>query len=237
MRRTVAALLTTLLALVGVAVLPSAAQADTPGQCASGYGGPSASATCNSVSPGTIWQVQAVCFYVIDNQPITYWVSGNNVTGNGTSTAFCNPGDHVTDTIREVTVGEAGAQGRLVGYGGKCVDIAHGSTTVATPVQIYDCNGTGAQWWTLGVDHTVRGLGMCLNVVWGTAGSPNGTKVEIYDCVGSAGEQWIPQPDGSLKNVLTGKCLDDLGFNTSNRWQLGIWDCNGLANQKWVLTP
>ncbi|MGW1195271.1 RICIN domain-containing protein [Streptomyces sp. NPDC002536] len=51
-------------------------------------------------------------------------------------------------------------------------------------------------------------------------------------CPGGAG-----RADGSLKNVLTGKCLDDLGFNTDNGTQLGIWDCNGLPNQKWMLTP
>ncbi|WP_329570641.1 RICIN domain-containing protein [Kitasatospora sp. NBC_01266] len=235
MRRSVAALLTALLALLGVAVLPSAAQADSPGQCATGYGGPSASATCGSVSPGTIWQVQAVCFYVVDNEPITYWVAGNNVTGNGTSTAFCNGGDRATSTIREVTVGEAGSQGRLVGYAGKCVDIDHGSTNRGTPVQIFTCNGTSSQWWTLGVDYTVRALGMCLNVVNG--GTADGNNVEIYTCIGSPSEQWVPQPDGSLKNTGSGKCLDDLGFSTTDRTQLGIWDCNGAANQKWVLTP
>ncbi|MET9181913.1 RICIN domain-containing protein [Kitasatospora aureofaciens] len=237
LRRTLAALLTTLLTLVGVAALSSTAQAETPGACGTGRGGPMASATCNNVPPGTVWQVQVVCFYVVQSQPITYWVAGNTVVGDGTSTAVCHPGDTATDTIRPVVIGMQGKQGRLVGYGGKCVDIAHGSNNNATPVQIYDCNGTGAQWWTLGLDNTVRGLGKCLNVVWGSASSPNGTKVEIYDCVGSQGEQWIPQPDGSLKNVLTGKCLDELGFDTSNRAQLGIWDCNGLANQKWVLTP
>ncbi|MET8628899.1 RICIN domain-containing protein [Kitasatospora sp. NPDC004669] len=236
MRRTFAALLTALLALVGVAVLPSVAQADTPGNCTTGRGAGMATASCGNVPPGTVWHVETVCFYVVQNQPFTYWVAGNTVVGDGTSRSVCRPGDIATDTIRPVVIGMQGKQGRLVGYGGKCVDIAHGSTNIGTPVQIYDCNPTGAQWWTLGLDNSVRALGMCLNVVWGSPGSPNGTKVEIYDCVGSQGEQWVPQPDGSLKNVLTGKCLDELGFNTANRTQLGIWDCNGLDNQKWVLT-
>ncbi|KOV61278.1 hypothetical protein ADK64_28285 [Streptomyces sp. MMG1121] len=124
----------------------------------------------------------------------------------------------------------------MVGYGGKCVDVAHGSCTVATPVQGYDCNGTSAQWWSLGVDGTVRALGKCLNAVW--AGTTNGTKAEIYVGVaGTQSEQWIPQTDGSLKNVNSGKCLDDPGFNTAAGARLGIGVCNGATNQKWVLTP
>ncbi|MFI6686435.1 ricin-type beta-trefoil lectin domain protein [Streptomyces sp. NPDC050485] len=236
MRRTTAALLTALLAIIGAMALPATAQADAPGSCTTHYEGPVASASCTGVSPGTMWQTRAACFYLIGNQPIDYWVAGPVVTGDGTSIAFCNRGQSwATRTIRPTVVGVTGSQGRLVGYGGKCVDIRSGKTTVATPVQIYDCNGTGAQWWTLGTDHTVRALGMCLNVVWG--GHDNGTKVEIYDCQPwSQGEQWLPQADGSLKNVLTGKCLDDLGFNTNNGTQLGIWDCNGLPNQKWTLT-
>lgn len=237
MRRIAAVLSTALLALVAAIGLPATAHADSPGNCTTHHDGPAGFASCTGVSPGTMWRAEVACFYLIGDQPVDYWVTGNVVTGDGTSSALCNrPRSWATKTIRPVVTGVTGQQGRLVGYGGKCADIQHGSTNVATPVQIYDCNGTGAQWWTLGTDRTVRALGMCLNVVWGR--SENGTKVEIYDCIPSSqGEQWIPQADGSLKNVLTGKCLDDLGFNTDNGTQLGIWDCNGLPNQKWTLTP
>ncbi|MEV5505439.1 RICIN domain-containing protein [Streptomyces orinoci] len=236
MRRTAAALLTALLAVLGAIALPATARADAPGNCTTHHEGPAAFASCTEVPEGTMWQAQVACFYLIGDQPVTYWATGNVVTGNGTSSALCGyPHSWATKTIRPVVVGVAGRQGRLVGYGDKCVDVRHGRAKLANAVQIHDCNGTAAQWWTLGVDHSVRALGMCLNVVWGR--SENGTKVEIYDCVGSPGEQWIPQDDGSLKNVLTGKCLDDLGFSTDNDTQLGIWDCNGLPNQKWVLTP
>ncbi|MER6461743.1 ricin-type beta-trefoil lectin domain protein [Streptomyces sp. NPDC001288] len=241
MRRTLrlaaSALLTALLAMVAIAAMPATANAAAPGSCTTHYQGPVGSASCTGVAPATMWRAEVGCFYLVGNQPVDYLAIGNTVTGNGTSSAVCTQGQSwATKTINPVVVGVSGAQGRLVGYGGKCADVQHGSSTVATPVQIHDCNGTGAQWWTLGDDHTVRALGKCLNVVW--AGTANGTKVEIYDCLdGSQSEQWIPQADGSLKNVNSGKCLDDLGFSTTNGTQLGIWDCNGAANQKWVLTP
>ncbi|ARP69857.1 hypothetical protein LK07_08780 [Streptomyces pluripotens] len=235
MRRRTAALLTPALAFAGALALPATAHAEAPGNCVTSHNGPLALADCTGVAKGTTWQARAVCMHVISGQPLDYWRNGTLATGNGRSVVYCNRGDYATKTIRTVTLSVAGKQGRLVGYGGKCVDIQHAKASNSTAVQLYHCNGTAAQWWTLGNDHTVRGLGYCLNVEWGRRA--NGTHVEIYKCVpGATGEQWIPQPNGSLKNVLTGKCLDDLGFNTKDRTRLGIWDCNGLANQKWTLT-
>ncbi|MFJ9844182.1 hypothetical protein ACIRYZ_27735 [Kitasatospora sp. NPDC101155] len=40
-----------------------------------------ASATCNNVPAGTVWHVETVCFYVISNQPITYWVIDMDIQG------------------------------------------------------------------------------------------------------------------------------------------------------------
>ena len=198
MRRTVAALCTALLALCAALVLPAAsARAEPPGSCTTHYDGPLGSASCSGVAPGTQWRAVIGCFYLVDGQPVDFQAVGNVVTGDGTSTGVCTGASYATKHIDAVVVGIAGRQGRLVGYGGKCVDIHAGKSTNATPVQIYDCNGSGAQWWTLGTDQTVRGLGKCLNVVWGR--SENGTKVEIYDCVHSQGEQWVPQADGSSR--------------------------------------
>ncbi len=237
-RRTVSASGTALLGvLTAVVVLPGTAQAASPGSCSAQRNGPVGAVSCSGVAPSTVWRAEAGCFYVDGGTPVDYKVYGSLVTGNGTSTAVCSlPRSYVGKLLDAVVVGVSGKQGRLVGYGGKCVDVKGGKTTVATPVQIYDCNGTNAQWWTIGDDHTVRALGKCLNVVWG--GTANGTKVEIYDCIGdSQSEKWVLQNDGSLRNENSGKCLDDLGFNTANGTQLGIWDCNGAANQKWVVTP
>jgi Ricin-type beta-trefoil lectin domain-like len=35
------------------------------------------------------------------------------------------------------------------GIAGKCMDLNGGNTTDGTAVQLYACNGTGAQDWTL----------------------------------------------------------------------------------------
>jgi predicted alpha-1,6-mannanase (GH76 family) len=123
--------------------------------------------------------------------------------------------------------------GRITGYGGLCVDDASSSTADYNPVQVWTCNGTGAQNWTVGADRTLRVFGKCLDVY--AAGTANGSKVELYTCNGTAAQVWIPQPGGALLNPPSGRCLDDTGWATTPGAQLELWDCTGAANQKWAL--
>ncbi|GAA4619256.1 chitinase [Actinoallomurus liliacearum] len=123
------------------------------------------------------------------------------------------------------------ATGQITGYGGKCVDVAAANSANGTQIQLYSCNGTSAQQWTVGTDGTIRGLGKCLDVA--AANSANGTKVQLYDCNGTAAQSWTAAADGSLRAL--GKCLDATGPSSADGTPLQIWDCAGSANQKWTL--
>jgi len=140
-----------------------------------------------------------------------------------------------TGTYVWAGAGDAGAgpsrTGQITGYGGKCVDVAGASAANGTAVQLYTCNGTTAQSWTVGTDGTVRALGKCLDVTG--ASSANGTKVQLYDCNGTAAQQWAPNADGTLRSL--GKCLDATGPSSADGTRLQIWDCAASANQKWAL--
>jgi O-glycosyl hydrolase len=140
-----------------------------------------------------------------------------------------------TGTYVWAGAGDAGAgptrTGAISGYGGKCVDVAGASPANGTAVQLYTCNGSGAQSWTVGTDGTVRALGKCLDV--SAASSANGTKIQLYDCNGTAAQQWAPSADGTLRSL--GKCLDATGPSSADGTRLQIWDCTAAANQKWVL--
>ena len=74
--------------------------------------------------------------------------------------------------------------------GGKCVDVAAGSSANGTGVQLYDCNGTGAQKWR----HQSNGAllnpasGGCLDAT--VPSSANGTRLQIWDCTGGANQTW-----------------------------------------------
>jgi len=126
-----------------------------------------------------------------------------------------------------------GHTGRITGVAGKCVDIAGASSANGTAVQLYDCNGTGAQTWTVGSDGTIRALGKCLDVA--AAGTANGSLIQIYDCNGTGAQGWQGRADGTLLNPVSGKCLDAANNSSANGTRLQIWTCAASANQKWVL--
>ncbi|MEV6833810.1 ThuA domain-containing protein [Streptomyces sp. NPDC051133] len=123
--------------------------------------------------------------------------------------------------------------GPISGYGGKCVDVAGASSANGTAIQLYDCNGTGAQKWTVGSTGTLSALGKCMDVT--SAGTANGTKIQLYDCNGTASQVWQPGANGSLVNPQSGKCLDATGPSSANGTRLQIWSCGGSANQRWTL--
>ncbi|MFB7558501.1 RICIN domain-containing protein [Streptomyces brevispora] len=128
--------------------------------------------------------------------------------------------------------GAATATGQITGLAGKCVDVAGASSANGTPVQLYDCNGSSAQQWSLGSDGTVKALGKCLDVASG--GTANGTVVQLYDCNGSAAQRWSVSGARDIVNPQADKCLDVTGNSSANGTRLQIWTCTGAANQKWT---
>jgi mannan endo-1,4-beta-mannosidase len=125
------------------------------------------------------------------------------------------------------------ATGQVTGYDGLCLDDRSAGTTDLNPVQVYTCNGTTAQQWTVESNGTLQVLGKCLDVQSG--GTANGTTVDLYDCNGTGAQVWQPQSDGALLNPQSGRCLDDTGWSTTPGTQAQIWDCSGNANQVWNL--
>ena len=105
--------------------------------------------------------------------------------------------------------GRAAAGGRpITGYGGLCVDVRGANTANYTPVQVYTCNGTSAQQWTVvQAGSTLHALGKCLDITGG--GTADGTTVDLYDCNNTGAQVFIPQSNGTLYNPQSGKCLDD----------------------------
>jgi hypothetical protein len=124
--------------------------------------------------------------------------------------------------------------GPITGYGGLCVDVRGASTADFTPVQVYTCNGTDAQQWTVvQAGSTLQALGKCMDINGG--GTADGTTVDLYDCNDTGAQVFIPQSNGSLYNPQSNKCLDDTNWSTTPGTQLQIWDCTGNANQEWNL--
>ncbi|MFJ6567771.1 lectin [Streptomyces sp. NPDC091292] len=148
------------------------------------------------------------------------------------STSF--PQQLVVDHVTVTTGGTAPPTGgTITGLAGKCVDVAAANTANGTPVQLYDCNGTAAQQWSVNADGTIRALGKCLDVASG--GVADGTKVQLWDCNGSAAQKWAVSGAKDIVNPQANKCLDVTGNNSANGTPLQIWTCGGGANQKWTV--
>jgi hypothetical protein len=130
------------------------------------------------------------------------------------------------------TTPPSGATGPITGYEGLCLDDRAASTAEYNPVQVYTCNGTTAQSWTVAAGNTLQVLGMCLDVDAG--GTTNGTPVDLYTCNGTAAQVWVPQSSGELINPQSGDCLDDTNWGGSGT-QLQIWTCGDGTNQQWQL--
>ncbi|WP_328666342.1 family 16 glycosylhydrolase [Streptomyces sp. NBC_00322] len=149
------------------------------------------------------------------------------------STVF--PQQLVVDHVRVSTSDSGPGRGSAItGLGGKCVDIAGANSANGTPVQLYDCNGTAAQQWSVGGDGTIRALGKCLDVASG--GTADGSLVQLWDCNGTGAQRWSVTAAHDIVNPQADKCLDATGNSSANGTRLQIWTCTGAANQKWTVT-
>jgi glucosylceramidase len=125
-----------------------------------------------------------------------------------------------------------GSTGPITGLGGKCVDVAGANSANGTAVQLYDCNNSAAQQWTIGTDGTIRALGKCLDVSGGS--TADGAVVQLYDCNGSGAQAWQVTASRDITNTAANKCLDVKDNSSANGARLQLWTCTGAANQKWT---
>lgn len=174
----------------------------------------------------------------IDRRSLSYFDSARNtwVTPGGRVPIYVGSSSRdirLTDTVT-VRAGEEEPvvpRGKIIGIDARCVDVAGGATANGTAVQLFDCNDTPAQRWSVTEDGTVEALGKCLDVT--NAGTANGTPVQLYECNGTGAQQWRPRGDASLLNPASGRCLETDGGGSANGTRLVISDCTGGASQRW----
>ncbi|MEV0134899.1 glycosyl hydrolase family 18 protein [Dactylosporangium sp. NPDC050688] len=126
-----------------------------------------------------------------------------------------------------------GRIGRITGFAGQCVDVAASSTANGTAIQLYPCNGSDAQNWTVAADGTLRAFGKCMDVAG--SGTANGAKVQLWDCNGTGTQVWQSQRNGILRNPASNKCLDFTDNELADGTELQIWDCFAGVYQRWTL--
>ncbi|MFF6814014.1 lectin [Streptomyces sp. NPDC012403] len=147
--------------------------------------------------------------------------------GDGDDAAFRNIRIKQTGTPTDPRTGE------VKGVGGKCLDVDNAGTADGTEVQIWTCNTTAAQRWTVADDGTLRALGKCLDVSGGA--TADGARVQLWTCNGTGAQKWAAQSDGTVRNPQSGKCLDASGGTWNDGTPVHLWTCHTGPNQKWTL--
>ena len=209
----------------------------------SGFGASQGSSYLAFSDDGTNWGAPGdLATFTIDSwsdSAITFTVptpSGTNnawaVTPGSAATVSVTTGAGTSNTTTTTINSSTAPVGQVTGYQGLCLDDRGALTTNYNPVQVYTCNNTNAQQWTVESDGALQTLGLCMDVNGGDTTAR--TAVDLYTCNGTGAQNWVAQPSGALVNPQSGKCLEDPS-NGASGTQLVIEDCNGAADQKWNL--
>jgi hypothetical protein len=154
------------------------------------------------------------------HNPGTYHVlvTASDQTGASGSAAF-------TWTVKRV-VGKA-----ITGFAGKCLDDHNRLVTNGNTVDIYTCNGTGAQLWTFSGGELIV-LGKCLYDPHGGGGS---TSLVIWTCNGQSTELWTHRSNGEYVLKHNGLCLTDPSSSRVNGTPVQVRVCHNYSDQHWSL--
>ena len=118
----------------------------------------------------------------------------------------------------------------IKGEHGKCLDDNGGSTVNGNKIDIWTCNSSAAQNWTLNSNKTLSVLGMCLSDRHYTGA---GTKLVLWTCVGNKNEQWRHRSNGEYVLATNGLCLTDPSGSSTNGTQVQIRACKDNQDQRW----
>jgi Ricin-type beta-trefoil lectin domain len=116
--------------------------------------------------------------------------------------------------------------GRISGPGGLCLDLNGAVPSDGNHIQVFVCNDTVAQVWTLASDGTLRVVGKCAVV------ADDGT-VRIAGCDGRRSAQWRTGRDRELVSIAADDCLTDPGDGTRSGAGVRVEDCSGADRQRW----
>jgi hypothetical protein len=113
------------------------------------------------------------------------------------------------------------------------MDSPGGSTANGTRLEIWGCNGTGAQGFSYngGSSNIIGPGGKCVDVSGDDVGG-DGAAILLWDCQDSARDQNWKWNGNTLTTM--GLCLDIAGGGTTNGTVLQLHTCTGNPAQVWV---
>lgn len=129
---------------------------------------------------------------------------------------------------------------------GSCLDVKGGKTANGTNIQIYQSNGTSAQYFHfIPLSNGFYKIASTLNEskVLDVAGGSNASKanVQLYQSNNTNAQQWKIQDAGNgyftiRPRTNTNLCLDVSNGSTSDGTNIWVYSSNGTGAQKWKIT-
>lgn len=119
----------------------------------------------------------------------------------------------------------------------KCLDVNNSNFNDGTNIQLLNCNGTDAQYFTFDGQQikTQKDTTKCVDLEY--AHTDNGTNIRLWTCNGNEAQEWIY--DGFAKAfrsaVDPNKCLDLDHSKVANGTNIQLWDCNDSAAQRFEI--
>jgi chitinase len=173
-------------------------------------------ATSKGVGELSFWEVDEY------DKPTGYQYSSifNKITGSGGGT----------------TAPTAPPTGSLTIQGansGLCLSVTGASKAADATADIYTCNGSVSENWTVNSNGTITGnnSGLCLSVT-GDSSALKST-ADINTCDGDTYEKWTVESNGTIVNG-DGQCLSVTGASTANYATADLYTCNGSVSENWT---
>lgn len=175
-------------------------------------------------------------------------LAAHNGTYNANLVASLTGGRSGEQLYAEAKQQHYGTTGQITGSG-KCIDVLNSDPAFGAKLQLFDCNNSSAQRWTVayqdaGLHGTTKKVmtfansaiiadGRCLDIV--SSGTAEGTRLHSWICNFGTAQTWVRGANNSLVNPNSGKCLSTTGNGSENGNQLIIATCNGSSSQSWNL--
>ena len=195
-------------------------------------------ATCNPGDGGMQWIPRANGTYYNPRANKCLYNSGGTTNGTQLEILDCNAASRTEiwnvpySVVSYSTTAPSGETTSDLGTAGsECLDDFHASTTSGNTIDLYACNQSTAQVWTVEPNGTMSVVGGCMSL--NHDGVTSGTTVVYSSCTGDASQRWIEKSNGALYNWFTGACLDVPNASTTNDTALEINPCTGATEQSW----
>ncbi len=118
--------------------------------------------------------------------------------------------------------------GPITGLAGTCLNNANSSA-----IDLWTCNGSKAQDWTVETNKSLEVQGHCLTVK--NAEITSGTSVTLYPCDNTAAQTWVANSNDELINPRSKLCLSVNSNTATDGTSVLLETCVDSASQVWTL--